>query len=227
MGISLNAEQLHHGYLIAGEGERTVSAVEEFLIQTLSFPVQANPDFIKEEFSLFGIDDSHRIADIHTKKPIVHNRKVFVLSCESFSLEAQNALLKMFEEPNPGTLFFLIVPSTEIVLPTLRSRLIGISLNDDREKTVDISLAKKFFAGTIAERLSVITPIITEKDKSGALRLLSTFELYLKDHYRDSIHNKELQQTLQDILMFQGYMRDRAPSIKMMLEHIAYTAPTV
>ena len=49
--------------------------------------------------------------------------------------EAQNALLKVLEEPSPRTYFVLVTPHPEILLATLRSRLSEIVSSVDTAKT--------------------------------------------------------------------------------------------
>ncbi len=49
-------------------------------------------------------------------------RVVLVLNAENLTLEAQNALLKVLEEPPEHTVFLLVSSSPTAVLPTIRSR---------------------------------------------------------------------------------------------------------
>ena len=54
-------------------------------------------------------------------------KKIFIICVNNFSLDAQNVLLKMFEEPIENTHFFLIVPDTNALLKTFVSRFYLIS----------------------------------------------------------------------------------------------------
>lgn len=47
-----------------------------------------------------------------------------MLVFNSYRIEAQNALLKVFEEPPNGVCFVLVTPSKNILLPTICSRFI-------------------------------------------------------------------------------------------------------
>ena len=52
-------------------------------------------------------------------------KKIFIIETGFFTREAQNSLLKVFEEePTEGTHFFVFTPSAETLLPTLRSRMV-------------------------------------------------------------------------------------------------------
>lgn len=49
-------------------------------------------------------------------------RVTLILNGESMTVEAQNALLKSLEEPEPGNIFIITAENAERVLPTIRSR---------------------------------------------------------------------------------------------------------
>lgn len=70
------------------------------------------------------------IADLRLKatgkKPI--ERVVLIENADKLSHEAQNAILKMLEEPASSTVFILSVPSQRSVLPTIASRAQQIKL---------------------------------------------------------------------------------------------------
>ncbi len=62
-------------------------------------------------------------------KPNMANRRVFVIDpADSMNEAAQNALLKVLEEPPANALFILIARSAASLLPTVRSRCITLSL---------------------------------------------------------------------------------------------------
>ncbi|RQD68936.1 DNA polymerase III subunit delta' [Campylobacter hepaticus] len=50
--------------------------------------------------------------------------KILVLMAHSFRIEAQNFLLKLLEEPPKNIKFLIVVPSKNLLLPTVKSRLI-------------------------------------------------------------------------------------------------------
>ncbi|GHS87073.1 DNA polymerase III subunit delta' [Campylobacterota bacterium] len=49
--------------------------------------------------------------------------KYLVIKAHGYNDKAQNALLKLLEEPPPNISFYLIAPSRAVFLPTVRSRL--------------------------------------------------------------------------------------------------------
>ena len=54
------------------------------------------------------------------------SRVVIIDQAETLTVEAQNALLKLIEEPPPNTIFILIASRIERLLPTVRSRCAAI-----------------------------------------------------------------------------------------------------
>ncbi len=71
-----------------------------------------------------GIDDARRLISDSSRRSLGGDAHHFVIVAKGITLEAQNALLKLFEEPPPGTVFHLIIPRESILIATLRSRLI-------------------------------------------------------------------------------------------------------
>lgn len=58
-----------------------------------------------------------------------YDRAIIIEDAQALSLESQNALLKMLEEPPTGTLFIMTVNHRQAVLPTIRSRAQSVVVN--------------------------------------------------------------------------------------------------
>lgn len=70
-----------------------------------------------------GIDDVRAIRRAAYVKPNDLDFKMFVIDgCDKMTVQAQNALLKLLEEPPAATYFFLLCESAAALLPTVRSR---------------------------------------------------------------------------------------------------------
>ncbi len=70
-----------------------------------------------------GVDAVRGIRESAYIAPNELEVKVFLIqSAESMTVQAQNALLKLFEEPPKGVYFFLLCSSSAGLLPTVRSR---------------------------------------------------------------------------------------------------------
>ncbi len=220
-------KNLHHAYVIEGERERALKDVFEFLKEKIQFERHGNPDFWHASFDTFGIDEGRDLKEMQLKKSFTENgKKVFVISLNFITREAQNSLLKVFEEPTEGTHFFLIVPSAEIFLPTVRSRVAMLSFDDASGATTDNSFVKKFMSASPVERLSLLSEIIEEKDKSRAIDFLNELERELYSVWGKKL-DAEKSEIFKQIISCKSYLGDRAPSVKMILEHIALVTPVV
>lgn len=71
-----------------------------------------------------------------------YDRVVVIENAHLMTLEAQNALLKMLEEPPEGTVLILTANHEQTVLPTIRSRVRSIPLGRPERETLE-----KHFAG--------------------------------------------------------------------------------
>jgi DNA polymerase III, delta subunit len=221
---------LHHAYALEGEKMNIVPSLFKFLEKDFGVRIKNNPDFLYQEFETFAIDDSRNLRELHGRRAI-SGKKIFIISTRFVTIEAQNSLLKIFEEPDEGAHFFLIMPNTQILIPTLCSRLVivgraafdGTDLPNDSEAK---SLAKKFLSMNIAERLILVKDIVEEKDKGKAIDFVVALEEALTSQLNVGAgKNKkdeltENADTLAEILTVKKYLHDRAPSIKLLLEYL-------
>ncbi len=78
----------------------------------------------------FKVDLVREIKHSVTLTPGEGDRAVYILKdAHAMTAAAQNALLKVFEEPPLGTVFFLLTEKREALLPTVRSRGRGVRLS--------------------------------------------------------------------------------------------------
>jgi DNA polymerase III delta prime subunit len=217
-----NSKNLHHAYMLEGEKTAIREKLLAFIGDTLEHPTQGNPDFWHEQFETFSIDDARKLRDMQSMKPLVHERKIFIAEVLSMTVEAQNALLKIFEEPTPNTHFFIIVDSADTFLPTLRSRM-QVIVDDSVAIDGAISI-KEFMKASKAERLALILPYIEEKDKGEAMKLVDGLIQYMYNNEKREEKNASL---MHELLQARSYLSDRSPSLKLILEHISLILPTI
>ncbi|MDP1785592.1 MAG: DNA polymerase III subunit delta' [Sulfuricurvum sp.] len=74
--------------------------------------------FIREDFK---IEDAKEVISEAYKSEA--QTKTLILGAKSFTVPAQNALLKILEEPPRNIVFLLLAPNKSTFLPTVRSRL--------------------------------------------------------------------------------------------------------
>jgi len=221
------SKNFHHAYLLEGEKEYVFQELLDFLNKELGFSTTANPDFWLRDFDSLGIDDSREIKDFQSKKAFVGDRKILVIKTNFITHEAQNSLLKVFEEPTANTHLFLIIPSAENLLPTLKSRLMIIKNLDVGRPSQQFGCAtpklsvREFLGASIAERFELIKVFLPKNkdekaDKAGAIIFLNELE---KELYKDFQNNSE--NTFSEIRKCRSYLNDRSPSVKMILEHLS------
>jgi DNA polymerase III subunit delta' len=95
---------------------------------------------IRPDGQQIKVEQSHQIAEFCTLQSSAKARIVIIDQAERLNPQASNSLLKLFEEPPPRTYFFLIAPSPQSVLTTVRSRAqivrFGILHKSDLQKKV-------------------------------------------------------------------------------------------
>jgi DNA polymerase III delta prime subunit len=118
---------LGHGYIFYGPamvGKRT--AAREFA-EWLEDGAPVLSDFMliePGENGSIGIDAIREIKNFLWQKPNVSSRRTLVIDdAELLTTEAQNALLKVTEEPPASSLLILVTSDIESILPTIISRL--------------------------------------------------------------------------------------------------------
>jgi len=82
-------------------------------------------------------------------------RTIIIDSADAMTIDAANALLKLLEEPPPRTLFILVAPTAESLLPTIRSRTAGIYFPlPSREQVTQLLESRHQVASSEAQRLT-------------------------------------------------------------------------
>lgn len=222
----------HHAYAIVG-GTDVRPELLSLLQGEHGVVIRGNPDLFVQKYEALSIDDARGLKEAHATRPFSGGgvegkkgkgaRKFFILEIDSITHEAQNALLKIFEEPNDYAHFFLIIPSEELLLPTLRSRLFvvhpRVALGGHSKGSP--WNAADFLASTPAERIALVDKLAADisegkKPKTAAL----DFCAELSRHLRAGGIEKNVA-ALSSIAQTESYLRDRAPSIKQLLEYVA------
>jgi len=210
----------HHAYFIHTFKDSVIH-LKEYLSTKFGIQSHQNPDFFYEKFESLGIDDSRRIKENHIAKSFkTDTKRIFIIETSNITHEAQNSLLKVFEEPNEDSHFFLIMPSVHVLLPTLKSRLMIVSAGDKEQLGVEVMKnAKDFLEMNTKDKVAYVDEmakdISDEKlSKSDAVEFLAALEFVV---YKQ----KGNTNILKAILQAREYINDRSASIKQLLESVA------
>ena len=212
----------HHAYFIHAFKD-SVTHLKAHLKEMFGIDHHQNPDFFHEKFETFGIDDGRRIKESHLSKSFTSGgKRIFIIEASGMTHEAQNSMLKVFEEPNEDSHFFLVMPSLHVLLPTLKSRLsIVPSADSNLPETGAIKQAEEFLKLSQKDKVAFVDEmakdISDEKlNKSDAQEFLAALEvvIYKKQGTANAIG-------LKSILKAREYLNDRSPSTKQLLESVA------
>jgi len=201
---SLN--NLHHANLLIGSSETAKREVLSFFREN-GISLTGSPDFFLFENEVFGIDEARALSASALRRAFT-GRKIYLILPEKITLEAQNALLKTFEEPVSHTYFFLALRNEEMAIPTLRSRMNIVHLEGEAEARD----AEKFLKLSAKDRLLFVKKFIEEeKNLSGFLDELLVF-----------LKNKKAQaEEIEKVYKMRLVSDDRGASPKIILEHLS------
>lgn len=95
-----------------------------------------------------GIDTARAVRAFLSERPFVGARRTAIIDrAEALTPEAQNALLKVAEEPPSSALLILVMPDPELLWPTLRSRFQKIHFPPVPENEIEEWLMSEHGAG--------------------------------------------------------------------------------
>jgi DNA polymerase III delta prime subunit len=217
---------LHHAYLLTGNREIVTKALFEFLSKDLNFSTKGNPDLHHYEYESLGIDDGKMLQSYAIQKAL-GEYKIFVASFGTITREAQNALLKLFEDPKERTHFFLIAETEEVLIPTLRSRLLVLDMTETASLDGAKKKAKDFLAFTKTERLSSLKDFLEEKNKQIIYNFLGALEVVLYEKSKEKGEREGALKGLAEVTRSKQYIFDRSASLKLLLEHVAVSVPRI
>lgn len=215
-----NDMTLHHAYLLIGEKESGKRHVEG-ICGGLMMPTKGNPDVHFYEYETMGIDESRALSE-RVQQKSVGGKKFFTLAFGAMTREAQNALLKLLEEPPEDTHFFLIAASEEALLPTVRSRVLTLRLADDAAPDgARADMVDAFLHASPGGRIVIVSKLTD--DRQRALSFLTALEKRLSAQ-STNVRIKD-SAVMRELLYARRNLYARGGSVKMLLEHLALLFP--
>lgn len=163
----------------------------------------------------FGIDSARLLKQAVYSTPLTKNIKYIVIKASGITKEAQNALLKVCEEPPVTTQILALLPSEDVLLPTLRSRFIVSS----SQVGVPSQVTSEFLKLTMKDRLATITVAQKEKKLEWFHSLLQGLQSIDTKGYSDEAKKA--------LLIADTYKNVPSANKKMLAEELALTLPVI
>jgi DNA polymerase III delta prime subunit len=236
LNLSTKNNLLHHAYCILGNTEDVINELEKLFLKEFKFSTTNNPDFWYGKFDVMDIEDGRSIKTLHQNRPTAGDKKIFVVSANFITEKAQNAMLKLFEEPRGDTHFFLVIPSLNNIIPTFRSRLFIVDTNlptgQAGESGSSLINPKEFLKMSVGERMEAVKKICgsisdEEKSKIEIIKFINSLETELKNNIDFLKIKKEESKIFEDIETIRQYASEQSPSLKMLLEHVSLILPVL
>ncbi len=143
----------HHAFVVAGEPSALLPRVKTFLQQGLAIN---SAEIYEWQATQFGINDS-RVLKEHLTSPAGESERFILVGFEKILPEAEQALLKILEEPPQGLILILVCPRPLILPTTILSRVWLVGGDE-------ALLGSKLLDGSPAERLALLTKEIARTE---------------------------------------------------------------
>lgn len=181
-----------------------------------------------------GIEEVRKLQQIVTLKTYGGgNRLIFIKDIDKATTEAQNALLKILEEPPPDSYILLSSAFSDKLLPTVISRCqVIVKKETILPETIILqkteSIFKKILQSSPGERILLSQQLISTKIE--ALELMDNF-LYLLENYlltndKNLLSAKETASLITKVIAAKSYL-DRNVNYKATLDILFLNFPMV
>jgi DNA polymerase-3 subunit delta' len=244
--------RLSHAYLFFGEpqaGKFLFALSLANYLENKEFAAAKNPlketliiEIRKEdEKESVGIDEIRSLQNFLYQKPVFSaKRAVIIRDAENLTFEAQNAILKIIEEPPAQSLLIFIVNHCDNLLPTLVSRVQKIHF--PRMKTEEIAnFLKKNFRLSEAKAKSIakesfgragraVQLVQSSKFKVQSFKpedvvngqIDEYFEFLIADLYKEPMKNyKKLKQALNRLTLMKQFNLNKKLQLKSLWSRIS------
>lgn len=184
---------------------------------------QDSPAHVYHDKAVFDIDSARAL--ISWAQAPYNGKKIALISFHTITLPAQNALLKILEEPKETIQFILVTSNKEALIPTLYSRVRYIPIQTEGVSSL---VAQKFLATSPAERMKLLeigellSAVDEEnrKDREGVKVFILSLATLLGTY-------PGYENTILTTLEMASYAGDPSASVKMILEYLSLTIPQI
>ncbi len=96
------------------------------------------------------------------------SKRIIVIDAHAMTVEAQNSMLKILEEPQPYVQIILLTASVDLLLPTVQSRcqIIQLQIQPEEISAEAVNLAAKLEFASISEKIALAQPFAKSKQEA-------------------------------------------------------------
>jgi hypothetical protein len=216
-----------HAFVIEAVEDDGVETALLWTEKELGMKALGNPDVVVLRHGLLTVEDARKVFEVAASAPFAGENKVIIIAASRAYHEAQNALLKLFEEPPKNTYLFLVLPTLGSLLPTLRSRVQELKFQAQNLKSQS-NPAEEFIKASKEKRSTMIKRIAAHQDggavsaREEAIVILNGVEMAA---YKRLKKDDSVVALLSDIAVLRKHLYDRSAPVKMILEHLSIVIP--
>ncbi|MCR4261230.1 MAG: DNA polymerase III subunit [Candidatus Colwellbacteria bacterium] len=199
------SDVLSHGYIFFGEeqvGKKTFALSFANFLEKGRFEtpegILSEAKLISPEEGSIGIDTVKEAKHFLSQKPISSKRRVLIVNdAHKLTSQAQNAILKISEEPPQSSLIIVISPTLDSLLSTLTSRLQRVYFS--RIETKEIAKLMKDNGVTALEAEKIAQSALGRPGRAmDALQdpEFKRFSKLVKEFIKDRLARKDILQSL-------------------------------
>ncbi|MEK7099789.1 MAG: hypothetical protein AAB883_01455 [Patescibacteria group bacterium] len=219
-------------FMVTGDRAAGISAARAYGTQVLGLPEESHPDVLVLEYHLFPVEHAREVMEVVSMAPVAGSDKLVIIATERIFHEAQNALLKLFEEPPPYATLVLLVPQEGQLLPTLRSRLQSLP----RHGAPEARTPHPFVLASTGEREKMVAKLLdrakSAKDdekqsaRADALRIIEGLTIAHYEKEKEGTGSEENRMLLSELSRFTSILHERSAPLKLIFEHLLLVLPT-
>ncbi len=199
----------HHARLyISTDASRVIASIREL--------EEPNSEIILFETTTLSIDEVRRIIQMAYQTPGAKAHRLLLIAAGAIAIEAQQAFLKILEEPPVTTRFALVLPNIAGLLPTVQSRL---SLVATEHNSIIPELFLQFLSSDQKVRLDMIADIAKRKADGDYTALYDGLVAYTGQGRVPESLLRLVETSLRQL-------RQKGSSKKMVWEELALSVPT-
>ena len=199
--FNMEFNQTHHAVVYVGD-----TSLKETIKKYIS------PDVVLIEQEVLDIGTVRKVIEKAYQKPIQEEYLLIVVCVTAIAPEAQQALLKILEEPPITSKFAFFLPNTSGILPTVLSRVLVVE--DKKDCTLSTEIID-FIKLNHGQRLDLISDKAKKKDNLWFKNMIEGIGFW-SENKKDK--TKEFSQALLTALL---YVNFAGSSKKMLLENLA------